>query len=368
MKSKFNLLILEDDEPQQKELKKEFIQKFGSKYKIFVSATVEEFVDELSKHFYLGMSLDHKVPFNSTNNTIAKKYDIDVINKLNNYHPLGYKSIYTAFPKWDSAKTFGAKIDYVSKNDTPSDMWAEEFNKILLAYKKIESDNSIYNKAEEVLFFPFSALVSKITNGDDNLQSYKDFFIFSIEMFYIVMLSVLEKKEMVYCEDAEKQLLFIFESLEELKDKKTPCSKELCKTLDNDFIEDMQTLDRLFKENKFTSVDNECQDYMALLLLKLNFFSANSFATKVKTRRNYLRQIEVEAEKIENRAFKTKEYITDFYELPKNTASTYLIFKDYNGKSYFLDVGDYLKLVMEEMGSVQVLSLLSNRQLFPVGE
>ena len=364
MKSRFNILILEDDKLEQEKLQQAFSKKFHENYKVFISSTVEELVDKVSQHSYLGMSLDHKVPYNNTNNRIAKKYDVDVINKLNKYHPLGYKSIYTAFPRWDSAKIFGAKINYVSKKDTPTDIWAEEFKKILLEYKKIDS----YTEAKDVLFFPFSALVSGIIGDVNNSKTYQQLFTFSIEMFYIVMLSILEKKEMVYCDNTEKQLCFILENLEELKDKKTPCSQELFKTLDSDFIEDMQTLNNLFQEKRFTSVNNECQDYMVLLLLKLNFFSANSFATKVKTRRNYLRQVEVEAEKIENRAFKTKEYITDFYELPKNTASTYLIFKDYNGKSYFLDVGDYLEIVMKEMGHIRVLSKLSNQQIFPVGE
>ena len=114
MKSKFNILILEDDKAQKEKLQKAFNKKFSSQqYKIFMVSTVEEFVKELSKRYYLGMSLDHKVP--NKEGESAKKYDVSIINRLNKYHALGYKSIYTAFPEWDSAKAFGSTIDCVSK-------------------------------------------------------------------------------------------------------------------------------------------------------------------------------------------------------------------------------------------------------------
>lgn len=367
MQSKFNILILEDDETHQKQLQKTFKKEFNQGFEIFLSSTVEEFIDELAKRYYLGMSLDHKVPLNAKSK-IAKKYDIDVINKLNKYHPLGYKSIYTAFPKWDSAKAFGATINYVSKKGTPADVWAVEFKKTLLGYKRLSNSDNIYNYSLNILFFPFASLVNDIIKDADNPTQYQKIFIFSIEMFYILLFSILEKEHFDYADDVQKQLDFISKNLDDLNIKNTPCSQELAKTLDNDFLEDMQILATLFQEKKFNSLDEESQDLMTLLLLKLNFFAANSFATKVKTRRNYLRQIEVEAEKIENRAFKTKEYITDFYKLPQNGSSTYLIFKDYNGKSYFLDVGDYLEITMAEMGSVKVVSKLSGKEIFPMGE
>ena len=64
MRSKFNILILEDDIRHQKDLKKFFEEKSLDKYKIFLSTTIEEFQELLTYRYYLGMSLDHKVPLN----------------------------------------------------------------------------------------------------------------------------------------------------------------------------------------------------------------------------------------------------------------------------------------------------------------
>jgi len=365
MTSKFNILILEDDDRQRKELKEAFTKEFKDGYKIFICETIEELLEELSKRYYLGMSLDHKVPFRK--GEPAKKYDIDIINRLHRYHPLGYQSIYTAFPEWDSARNFGSTINYIAKKELSSTDWAKKFNHTVTKYKTAQPDDSdIYNRAKEVLFFPFSAQINSIINDFDNIQQYYKLFVFSIEMFYIILSALLIKKSHNNFINIDKQLLFIKENIKELKNKKTFYTNELYKVLDEDFIDDMQILYHKLKNNKWSSLDDECQNRIALLLLKLNFFSANSFAIKTVTRRNYLRQIEIEVEKIENRAFTTKEYITNFDAIPQNNASIYFIFKDYNGKSYFLDIGDYLEITTEEIGNIKIISKLSNRQIFPM--
>jgi len=361
MNSKFNILILEDKLSQQKELKEAFNKKFDAKeYKIFTCSTVEELLKELSKRYYLGMSLDHKVPL--TKEAISKMYDISIIKKLHKYHPLGYQSIYTAFPKWNNAKTFGSTIDYVSKKDTKPLEWASKFYETLSEYKI----NNIYNDAKEILFFPFGVLINDILKNNNNAKEYNKLFIFSIEMFCIILSALLEKE--VTLTDIDKQLIFLKDNLIELQEKNTICSKELSKVLSEDFIVDMQQLYHKLQNREWNATTPECQDYITLLLLKLNFFSANIFATKVTTRLNYLRQKEVEVEKIENRAFITKEYITNFNNIPPNSnSSTYFIFRDYNGKSYFIDIGKYIKIDNEEIGSIKIYSKLSNRQIFPIG-
>ncbi|HIP29738.1 MAG TPA: hypothetical protein EYG83_02880 [Sulfurospirillum arcachonense] len=365
MKSKFNILILEDDKVQKEKLQKAFNKKFSSQqYKIFMVSTVEEFVQELSKRYYLGMSLDHKVP--NKEGASAKKYDVSIINRLNKYHALGYKSIYTAFPEWDSAKAFGSTIDYVSKKDLTENLWADKMFETLEAYKTFSKNEDIYTNAVSKLFFPFAQLVNNIINTVDT-KHYEKLFKFSIEMFYIVFVALLDKNNTKCLLEIDEQLEFIKGHLAELNSKDTFCMKEFRKVLDENFIDDMLFLSQKIRDKEWSSLDPDCQNYMALLLLRLNFFSAHGFAIKVKTRRNHLRQIEVEAEKIENRAFTTKEYITNFDAIPQNNNSTYLVLKDYNGKSYFLDIGEYLEVKIQKVGSVEIVSKVSGEQIFPLG-
>jgi len=365
MRSKFNILVLEDDSRHQKELKKIFVEQSLDKYNIYLSTTLEEFQERLTHRYYLGMSLDHKVPLNDKEG--AKKYDIDVIEKLNQYHPLGYKSIYTAFPEWDSAKSFGAKIDYASKKELSTDRWVIQMYETLKEYKTFTPTNKdIYNNSMNELFFPFVVLINNIMQDSENIKQYKKLFLFAIEMFWTVFCAV-QKEERKESFDLTSKLAYMRDNL---LDREGLFKQELSKVLERDFLEDMIEFNTILNRNECDFMKNEdCEDYMALLLLKLNFFASNHFAINMKVSRNYLRQKEVAIEKIENRAFVTKEYITYFDELPKNTKSLHLVVKDYEGKSHFLDLGEYLSIEFGEMnGNVTVYSKVEDKQLFPVGE
>lgn len=365
MKSKFNLLILEDDKPQKTKLQKAFNKKFDSdKYEVFTVSTVEDFLEELSKRYYLGMSLDHKVP-NKEGET-AKKYDVSIINRLNKYHPLGYQSIYTAFPEWDSAKNFGRTIDYTSKKETTELFWSEKMFGTLESYKTFtQNDNDIYDDAQASVFFPFAQQINNVINNDQT-EEYEKLFKFSIQMFYMIFRVILAEENHQLHHEINQKLLFMKDKINVLNRTDGFIIQEFKKVIDENFIDDMLFLSNKLTMQEWDSIKPECQNYMALLLLKLNFFATHSFALKVKTRRNHLRQIEIEAEKIENRAFTTKEYITNFDTIPQNNDTTHLVFKDYDGKSYFLDVGEYLEIKMEQVGRVEITSKLSGKQIFPL--
>ncbi len=367
MKSKFNILILEDDNRHGKELLKLFDEKASTNYSIFLATTLEEFYTHLKKQYFIGMSLDHKVPLNDKE--IAKKYDIDVIDKLSMYHPLGYKSIYTAFPAWDTAKAFGGRIGYESKKDISTREWRDKLYQQIEKYKVFSNNNcDIYNDGIETLFFPFVFLINTIMQNFNDTKAYQNLFIFSIEMFWSLFCRIENHKPDVVQEynTLDKKLHYMKDNLPKAE---SFFQQELLKVLDEDFLEDMITFNTILEADEcdFMSSD-ECEDFMALLLLKLNFFSAHTFALKLKTRRNYLRQKEVEVEKIENRAFTTKEYITNFDNLPKNSSVLNLVMKDYDGKSYFLDMGEYLSISLSDMGGqIEVCSLIEDKILFPIG-
>jgi len=366
MRSKFNLLVLEDDKIHQKELKNIFEKESLDKYNIYLSKTLEEFQKLLTLRYYLGMSLDQKVPLNDKEG--AKKYDISVIDKLNQYQPIGLKSVYTAFPEWDSAKSFGAKIDYASKKEFSTDRWVTQMYDILKEYKTFTPINKdIYNDGINELFSPFVVLINSIMKDSENTEHYKKLFLFSIEMFWAIFCAIQENKKLKNPLDLASKLMYMKDNS---LDKEGIFKQELSKVLESEFLEDMLEFNAILNRAECDFTKNEdCEDYMALLLLKLNFFASNHFAINMKVSRNYLRQKEVAIEKIEDKPFVTKEYITYFDELPKDTKSLHLVVKDYEGKSHFLDLGEYLSIELGEMnGNVTVYSKVEDKQLFPVGE
>ena len=228
------------------------------------------------------------------------------------------------------------------------------------------TNQDIYNDGMNELFFPFVVLINNIMQDIENTEYYKKLFFFSMEMFWVVFCAV-QKEEKKESFDLASKLAYM---RDKLLDKEIFFKQELSKVLESEFLEDMLAFNAILNRAECDFTKNEdCEDYMALLLLKLNFFASNHFAINMKVSRNYLRQKEVAIEKIEDKPFVTKEYITYFDELPKDTKSLHLVVKDYEGKSHFLDLGEYLSIELGEMnGNVTVYSKVEDKQLFPVGE
>lgn len=370
MNSKFYVLILEDDEEQGYKLKNKFSENFSENFEIIVVKNLEEFRGKISDHYYIGMSLDHKVPENKENSQ-AKMYDVSVIIKLNKYQPLGYKTIYTAFPKWQYAKQFAAKeIEYFSKKDLKIEDWAEKFKNKVDIYKNtdinMETKEDIYDKAKDELIFPFVSFISDIINDPNEIENYKRLFDFSIDMFYMVFL-VIFKKDDKNIRNIDKEIEFMHNNLWDNSNNENLAIKEFKKTIDKDFLKDMKDFKSKLDKKDCSINEEDCQDYMAQLMIRLNFFCANSLAVKAEARLNYLRQREVKIEKLSNKIFLTKEYITNFYNLPDNSKDNiYLIIKDYDGKCYFEDISSIFDIKTKSIDNkIEIYFKPTDTKVFP---
>ena len=241
---------------------------------------------------------------------------------------------------------------------------------ILKEYKVFNPNNiDIYNDALNELFFPFVIFINKIMQEPQGVKYYQQLFLFSIEMFWILfcVISNIDVNKLKVINTIKEKLEYMKENILE---RSTPPTIELSKVLESDFLEDMIVFNSILDNNKCDFLSSEdCEDYMALLILKLNFFASNNFALNMKIRRNHIRQKEVVVEKIENRAFTTNEYIINFDRLPKNPLALHFVMRDYEEKSYFLELEEYLSIELGEMdGNIKVFSKLENKSLFPLGE
>lgn len=347
MKSKFKLLILEDAEDESKKIRDSFGKYLNeNRYEVVLVDNIADLRKELENNYFLAISFDQKIP--EKKDEPAEFFKTHILTELVEYHPLGMKAFYTAYPEWRISKGVARLgIEYYNKGEMTVEMYAKTFSDLLTSYR----EKGIYNQIVSKGLYPIAREVNGYRQpaaGQDATGHLKAAIVKAVILWNATIYSLLGKKPEAEAIKRLDSVDALYENLSDLKglyrdrNELPAAAKEIFRVLDNAFIEDLMSI--------LKSIETEQEiekDLIVLLMLKLQFFVLNSIAIEVIPRISFL-GTEIEYQKIANRAFPVGDYAA-YFEVPppKSDEVPHIVIKTDIHKYVFVSIKKYIKIDIE---------------------
>jgi len=321
MKSKFNILIVEDDREHLKSMQK-YLNKLN-RYTFHFKEDSESSQEIMKIYFFIAGSLDQKLPQSKTNFNSNSKYTKRITYLFSKENPFSYKIVYTAFPEHSIANSVTKNgFVYKSKYSLSYKEWANELIKEADRYSNIES----FEPFKNIFIYPFSQFKYK---EESLFKFYEEALNLLLKAFYASM------REINNIDIENKTLKELYDEVESIDNFVT---NEWRKVFEQDFIEDITII-----------TEENVNEIFPFILQKLSIFTIHplciDFNPKLK---NY--KVQIEAKKLTHKSVNEEIVVNNFNRVPESDEVCMTFYSVESDKVIFvkLDIKDKLEKLYQK--------------------
>jgi len=287
MKSKFNILIIEDAQKHLKDMQNKLSQLNTIGYKLIFKYNFEDAEKLIKKDFFIATSLDQRIPKESI---IDNQYGKELAYKFNKENPFSYKMIYTAFPQHKIAgKLAQSGFEYLDKSKLTFGKWASYLIESSNHYLK----DKIFEEIKNTLIYPFS-------NFKKNSGSDFKFYKYAISLLFQAFIDSMKYKNNIQITSNSIEAIKIL--CREIESIDNFVTNEWKKVFNQDFIHDLE----------FVNKDN-VSELLPFIIQKMSIFTIHPICMNFnRSLKNY--KIEIESKKITNKEILEDSTFTYFHK------------------------------------------------------
>ena len=321
MKSKFNILIVEDDKEHLTNMKRHL--NGNRDYQFIFKLNFESAESSIQQCFFLAISLDQKLSKSSKGSEIRNVYGQRLAYLFSKENPFSYKMVYTAFPEHSIANDLSRSgFTYKSKYSLTYKKWANELIKEADRYSNIES----FEPFKNIFIYPFSQFKYK---EESLFKFYEEALNLLLKAFYASM------REINNIDIENKTLKELYDEVESIDNFVT---NEWRKVFEQDFIEDITII-----------TEENVNEIFPFILQKLSIFTIHplciDFNPKLK---NY--KVQIEAKKLTHKSVNEEIVVNNFNRVPESDEVCMTFYSVESDKVIFvkLDIKDKLEKLYQK--------------------